>query len=82
MCWVIKDYNGISKIDSSRYIGKASIIMVECISLREGMLATKNNNLLNSEIECEIVIDCYNKESNIFSFIFLLMDDIWKCLRP
>ena len=65
---------------ASRHIGNASVIIAKCMALRDGMLAAKNNGFLNLEIEgdSKIVIDCYNKKSNIPSSIMLLMEDIWK----
>ena len=44
------------------------------------VLAVKNNGMLNLEIEedSKMVIDNYNKKSNIPSFIMLLMENIWK----
>lgn len=48
------------------------------MALRDDMLTSKNNSLLNLEIEggSKIVIDCYNMETNIPSSILLLMKDI------
>lgn len=45
-------------------VGDASIIIVECMVLRDGVLATKNNGFLTLEIEgdSKIVIDCCNKK--------------------
>ena len=45
-------------------VGDASIIIAECMVLRDGVLATKNNGFLTLEIEgdSKIVIDCYNKK--------------------
>ena len=45
-------------------MGNASIIIVACITFRDGVLATKNNGLLNVEIEgdLKVVIDSYNKK--------------------
>ena len=37
--WVIRDSNGIIKMAASRHIGNSSIIVVECMVLRDGMLA-------------------------------------------
>lgn len=49
---------------ASRHIGNASIIIAECMTLRDDMLAAKNNRFLNLEIEgdSKIVIDCCNKK--------------------
>ena len=41
--WMIRDYNGIIKMIASRCLGNASIIVVECMTLRDGVLASKNN---------------------------------------
>ena len=64
----------------SRHIGNVLIIIIKCMTLRDDILAIKNNKFLNLEIEgdLKIVIDCYNKKSNIPRSIILLMDDIWK----
>ena len=47
------------------------------------MLAVKFNELLNLEIEgdSKIVIDSYNKKSDIFSSIMLLMENIGKIIQ-
>ena len=47
---------------------------------RDGVLNTKNNGFLNLDIEgdSKVVIDGYNKKSNIPSSIMLLMEDVWK----
>ena len=68
---------------ASRHIGNASIIIAECMALRDDMLVAKNNEFLNLDIESDsrIVIDCYNKKSNIPSSIMLLMEDIWKLIQ-
>lgn len=49
---------------AGRHIGNASIIIAECMTLRDDMLAAKNNRFLNLEIEgdSKIVIDCCNKK--------------------
>ena len=62
----------------SRHIGNVLIIIIKCMTLRDDILAIKNNKFLNLEIEgdLKIVIDCYNKKSNIPRSIILLMDDI------
>ena len=64
-----------------RHISNASIIIIKYMTLRDDMLATKNNKLLNLEIEgaSKIVINYYNNNKNIIpNFIMLLMEDIWK----
>ena len=50
---------------------------------RDDMLAVKFNELLNLEIEgdSKIVIDSYNKKSDIFSSIMLLMENIGKIIQ-
>ena len=49
---------------ASRHISNVSIIITEYMTLRYDMLAAKNNEFLNIEIEgyLKIVIDCYNKK--------------------
>ena len=44
------------------------------------MPTSKNNGFVNpkTESKSKILIDCYNKKSNIPSTIMLLMEDIWK----
>ena len=65
---------------ASRHIGNVLIIITKCMILRDDILAVKNKEFLNLEIEgdLKIVIDCYNKKNNIPSSIILLMEDIWK----
>ena len=50
---------------------------------RDDMLVVKFNELLNLEIEgdSKIVIDSYNKKSDIFSSIMLLMENIGKIIQ-
>ena len=47
------------------------------MTLRDNVLAVKNNEFLNLKIEGDLktIIDCYNKKSNIHSSIILLMKD-------
>lgn len=47
---------------------------------RDYMPTSKNNGFVNpkTESKSKILIDCYNKKSNIPSTIMLLMEDIWK----
>ena len=61
-----------------KHIGKFSVIITECMILRDGILAVKSNGFLDLEVEddSKIIVDCYNKKINIHSFILLLMDDI------
>ena len=65
---------------SCTHVGNSSIIVAECMALRDGILAAKNKGYSNLEIEgdLKIVIDCYNKRINISGFIMLLMEDILK----
>ena len=37
--WVILDSNGFIKMAACRYIGNSSIIIVECMTLRDSMLS-------------------------------------------
>lgn len=48
------------------------------MTLTDDILAAKNNEFLNLEIEgnSEIVIDYYYKKSNIRNSIILLMEDV------
>ena len=48
--WIIGDSNGIIKMTTCKNIDKSSIIVVECMSLRDGILAAKNG-YSNLEIE-------------------------------
>ena len=49
--WVIRDSNGTIKIVASRHISNPSIIIAECMTLRDDILVAKNNEFLNLEIE-------------------------------
>ena len=60
---------------ASKHISNSSIIIAECMILRDSVLANKNNGF---EGDSKIVIDCYNKKSNISNSFPLLMKDIWK----
>ena len=64
-------------------IGNSTIIVAECMALRDGILAVKNNGFLNLEIESDskIVVDSYNRKINIPVSIMLLMEDIWKLAK-
>ena len=59
---------------ASRHISNVSIIITEYMTLRYDMLAAKNNEFLNIEIEgyLKIVIDCYNKKYIYILFLVLL----------
>ena len=46
-------------------MGNASIIIVACITFRDGVLATKNNGLLNVEIEGDLKQIVIIKKNNI-----------------
>ena len=78
--WVIRDSNGIIKMTASRHISNASMIIAKCVTSRDYMPTSKNNGFVNpkTESKSKILIDCYNKKSNIPSTIMLLMEDIWK----
>ena len=62
-----------------KHIGKFSVIIIECMVLRYGILVAKSKGLLDLEVEgdSKIIVDCYIKKINIHSFILLLIDDIW-----
>ena len=49
--WVVRDYNGIIKMVACRHIGNSSIIVAECMTLRDDMLVAKRKGFLNLEIE-------------------------------
>ena len=49
--WVIRDSNGIIKMAAFRHIGNSSIIVAECMELRDSMLAAKRKGFLNLEIQ-------------------------------
>ena len=49
--WVIRDSNGIIKVVVIRHICNVSIIIVEYVTLRDNMLATKKYGFLSLEIE-------------------------------
>ena len=70
-------------MSACRHLGKASIIVAKCMVLRDGILATKNNDFLSLEIEgdSKIVIDCYNRRISVPCSIKILMEDIWKLSR-
>lgn len=73
---VIGDSNSITKM--ARHIGYSLIIDVEYLVLRDDILLVKNKGILELETEGEnkIVINRYNRKSNIPSFILLLIEDI------
>ena len=49
--WVIRDSNGIIKMAACRHLGNTSIILAECLALRDDILAAKNNGFVSLEIE-------------------------------
>ena len=57
--WVIRDSNGTIKIAASRHLDSASKIIAECMVLKDGVLAAKNNGFLDLEIEgdCKVIIN-------------------------
>lgn len=65
---------------ASKRICNVSIIITKCMTLRDDVLAAKNSKFLNLEIkdDSKLVINCYNKKSNIPKSIMLFMKDIWK----
>ena len=81
--WVIRDSNGIIKMAACRHLGNTSIILAECLALRDDILAAKNNGFVSLEIEGDwkIVIDCFNKKISAPCSIRALMEDIWKLSR-
>ena len=78
--WIIIDSNGIIKMADYRHLGKTSIIILECMTLRVDTLAATNNDFLSLEIEGDfkIVIDYYNNRINVPCSIKILMEEIWK----
>ena len=48
---VIRDFNGIIKMVACRHIGNSSIIVVECMTLRDVVSAIERKSFLNLEIE-------------------------------
>ena len=73
--WVIRDSNGIIKMAACKHLGNIAITLPEYMTLRDGILAAKNNGFISLEIEdvSKIVIDCFNKQT---SALCLLMKDI------
>lgn len=62
------------------FSGTASIIIGECMSLRDDILVARDNGFLDLEIEgdSKVVVDCYNKKSRLPSSIMILMVDVWR----
>ena len=58
---------------ANRHICNALIIIAEYMALRDDMLAAKNNEFLNLEIDddSKIVIDCYNKKKKVIFQVLL-----------
>ena len=81
--WVIRDSNKTIKMTTSRHIGNTSIIIAKCMTLKDNMLVVKNKGFLNLKIkgDSKIIIDFYNKKSNIHNSIMLLIKDTWKFYR-
>ena len=63
---------------SCKHIDNSSIIIDECMTLRDDILDAKNKSFLDLDMEGDsnIVIDCYNKKINIHSYILLLIKNI------
>ena len=51
--WVFRDSNGTIEIAARRHLADASIIIAECIALRDDVLVAKNNGFLGLENEGE-----------------------------
>ena len=81
--WVTRDSNGIIKTAACKHLGNTSIILAECMTLRDGILASKNNGFVSLEIEgdSKIVIDCFNKMISAPCSIRVLMEDIYNLSR-
>ena len=49
---------------NSIHLGNASIIIVECVALRVGVVVAIHNKFLNLEIEgdSKVIINCYNNK--------------------
>ena len=45
---IIRDSNDIIKMTVFRHIGKSSIVIIECITLRDVILATKNKRVFQT----------------------------------
>ena len=48
---VVIDPNGIIKMATCRHLGNTSIIIMECMAIRDSILVAKNNGFLNLEIK-------------------------------
>ena len=64
----------IIRMVACRHIDNSSIIFVKCMTFRDGNLTANSKDLLGLEIEgdSKIVVDCYKKKINIFSYIFVI----------
>ena len=67
----------------NRHLGNVSIITVECVALRDGVLTATNNGFSNLEIEgdSKVIIAGYNKKGSLPNSIILLMEDIWRLVQ-
>ena len=76
--WVITYSDGIIKMAAYKYVGQSSIIVAECMTLKDDIQTSKSKGYSNLEIEedSKIIIDCYNKRITIPSSIMVLMKDI------
>ena len=74
--------NNISaiKIAGNKHLGNVSIIIAQCVALRDDILVAIYNGFTNLEIEgdSKVIIDYYNRRNSSPSSIMLLMEDIWK----
>ena len=61
-----------------KYVGQSSIIVIECMTLRDDIQTSKSKGYSNLEIEedSKIIINCYNKRITIPSSTKVLMKDI------
>ena len=68
--WVIRDTNESIKMAGNKHLGYASIITIECVILRDGVLASKLYGFSNMEMErdSKIIIDCFNSEKKYIYF--------------
>ena len=78
--WIIIDSNETIKMAGNKHLDNASIINVECMTLRNCVLAKRDNCFVNLEIEgnSKVLIYCYNKKISLLNSIILLMKDVWR----
>ena len=59
-----KAFNIYNATTGNRYLGNATAIITEYMTLRDGILAARKNGFLNLKIEgdSKVVIDGYNKK--------------------